>query len=104
MRIVQSWKEYVESRDRHPYQLSVMLRIHCVQLSYNLSDPATEDMLYEIDSVRRFVGLKITGPIPDESTILKFRHLLESHGLGTKLFEVINQHLADQGLKHQRCD
>jgi transposase, IS5 family len=44
------------------------------------------------------VGLKITGPIPDESTILKFRHLLESHGLGTKLFEVINQHLADQGL------
>ena len=85
-------------RGRHPYPLSVMLRIHCVQLFYNLSDPAMEDMLYEIDSVRRFVGLKITGPIPDESTILKFRHLLESHGLGTKLFEVINQHLADQGL------
>jgi transposase, IS5 family len=85
-------------RGRHPYPLSVMLRIHCVQLFYNLSDPAMEDMLYEIDSVRRFVGLKITGPIPDESTILKFRHLLESHALGTKLFEVINQHLADQGL------
>lgn len=85
-------------RGRHPYPLSVMLRIHCVQLFYNVSDPAMEDMLYEIDSVRRFVGLKITGPIPDESTILKFRHLLESHGLGTKLFEVINQHLADQGL------
>jgi len=85
-------------RGRHPYPLSVMLRIHCVQLFYNLSDPAMEDMLYEIDSVRRFVGLKITGPIPDESTILKFRHLLESHDLGTKLFEVINQHLAAQGL------
>jgi len=85
-------------RGRHPYPLSVMLRIHCVQLFYNVSDPAMEDMLYEIDSVRRFVGLKITGPIPDESTILKFRHLLESHDLGTKLFEVINQHLADQGL------
>ena len=85
-------------RGRHPYPLSVMLRIHCVQLFYNLSDPAMEDMLYEIDSVRRFVGLKITGPIPDESTILKFRHLLESHDLGAKLFEVINQHLADQGL------
>jgi transposase, IS5 family len=85
-------------RGRHPYPLTVMLRIHCVQLFYNVSDPAMEDMLYEIDSVRRFVGLKITGPIPDESTILRFRHLLESHDLGTKLFEVINQHLADQGL------
>ena len=83
---------------RHPYPLSIMLRIHCVQLFYNLSDPAMEDMLYEIDSVRRFVGLKITGPIPDESTILKFRHLLEAHNLGRKLFEGINQHLAEQGL------
>jgi IS5 family transposase len=85
-------------RGRQPYPLSVMLRIHCVQLFYNLSDPAMEDMLYEIDSVRRFVGLKITGPIPDESTILKFRHLLETHDLGMKLFEGINQHLAEQGL------
>jgi transposase, IS5 family len=85
-------------RGRHPYPLSVMLRIHCMQLFYNVSDPAMEDLLYEIDSVRRFVGLKITGPIPDESTILKFRHLLESHDLGTKLFEVINQQLAAQGL------
>ncbi|MDA0993352.1 MAG: IS5 family transposase [Proteobacteria bacterium] len=85
-------------RGRHPYPLTVMLRIHCVQLFYNLSDPAMEDMLYEIDSVRRFVGLKITGPIPDESTILKFRHLLETHNLGMKLFAGINQHLAEQGL------
>jgi len=85
-------------RGRHPYPLSVMLRIHCVQLFYNLSDPAMEDMLYEIDSVRRFVGLKITGPIPDESTILKFRHLLESHDLGTKLFEVLQQLFAAQVL------
>jgi IS5 family transposase len=75
-----------------------MLRIHCVQLFYNLSDPAMEDMLYEIDSVRRFVGLKITGPIPDETTILKFRHLLESRDLGVKLFEEINRHLSSQGL------
>lgn len=83
---------------RHPYPLSTMLRIHCVQLFYNLSDPAMEDMLYEIDSVRRFARLKITGPIPDESTILKFRHLLEKHSLGTKLFEEINRHLGEQGL------
>jgi IS5 family transposase len=85
-------------KGRHPYPLSTMLRIHCVQLFYNLSDPAMEDMLYEIDSVRRFARLKITGPIPDESTILKFRHLLEKHSLGTKLFEEINRHLAAQGL------
>ena len=85
-------------RGRHPYPLSVMLRIHCVRLFYDLSDPAMDDMLYEIDSVRRFVGLKLAGPIPDESTILKFRHLLESHNLGMKLFEGINQHLAEKGL------
>jgi IS5 family transposase len=85
-------------RGRHPYPLRVMLRIHCVQLFYNMSDPAMEDMLYEIDSVRRFVGLKITGPIPDETTILKFRHLLETHDLGAKLFAEINGHLESQGL------
>jgi IS5 family transposase len=85
-------------RGRPPYPLSVMLRVHCVQLFYNLSDPAMEDMLYEIESVRRFVGLKLSGPLPDESTILKFRHLLEKHNLGTKLFATINQHLADNDL------
>ena len=85
-------------RGRRPYPLSVMLRIHCVQLFYNLSDPAMEDMLYEIESVRRFVGLKLSGPIPDETTILNFRHLLEKYNLGAKLFEAINQHLADHEL------
>ncbi len=85
-------------RGRPPYPLSVMLRVHCVQLFYNLSDPAMEDMLYEIESVRRFVGLKLSGPLPDETTILKFRHLLEKHHLGTKLFRTINQHLADNDL------
>lgn len=85
-------------RGRQPYPLSVMLRIHCVQLFYNVSDPAMEDMLYEIDSVRRFVGLKLSGPIPDETTILNFRHLLERHKLGTKLLKTINKHLADHNL------
>ena len=85
-------------RGRPPYPLSVMLRVHCVQLFYDLSDPAMEDMLYEVDSVRRFTGLTITGAIPDESTILKFRHLLEKHDLGAAMFNEINKHLADQGL------
>ena len=83
-------------RGRRPYPLSTMLRIHCVQLFYNLSDPGMEDLLYEVESVRRFVGLKITGPLPDETTILKFRHRLEEHGLGETLFEEIRQHLEQQ--------
>ena len=68
-------------------------RWHCVQLFYNLSDPGMEDLLYEVESVRRFVGLRLTEALPD-ATILNFRHLLEKHGL---LFEEINAHLASRG-------
>ena len=74
-----------------------MLRVHCVQLWYDLSDPGMEDLLYEVESVRRFAGLRLSGPLPDETTILNFRHLLERHGLGAGLFEAINAHLADEG-------
>jgi IS5 family transposase len=83
---------------RRPYPLSVMLRVHCLQLFYNLSDPAMEDELYEIESMRRFAQLRLTGAIPDETTILNFRHLLEEHNLGDKLLEVINGHLRTKGL------
>ena len=84
---------------RRPYALSVMLRVHLVQLCYNLSDPGMEDLLYEAESVRRFVGLRLSEALPDESTILHFRHLLERHQLGQALFAEINGHLAAQGLK-----
>ena len=86
-------------RGRRPYDLAVMLRIHCVQLFYNLSDPAMEDMLYEIESVRRFVGVRLSGPLPDETTILNFRHPLDRHDLGEGLFKEINGHLASRGLR-----
>ena len=86
-------------RGRRPYELSVMLRIHCVQLFYNLSDPGMEDLLYEVESVRRFVGLRLSEALPDETTILHVRHLLERHALGMELFEEINAHLAAQGLQ-----
>ena len=86
-------------RGRHPYPLPVMLRVHCVQLCYNLSDPGMEDLLYEAESVRRFTGLKLSGPLPDETTILNFRHLLERHRLGQGLLEEINAHLESQGLR-----
>ena len=86
-------------RGRRPYELSAMLRIHCVQLFYNLSDPGMEDLLYEAESVRRFVGLRLSGPLPDETTILNFRHLLEEGHLGEGLMKEINRHLASQGLR-----
>ena len=86
-------------RGRRPYPLSVMLRIHIVQLCYNLSDPGTEDLLHEAESVRAFCHLTLRGPIPDETTILTFRHLLERHSLGSRIFELINEHLASEGLK-----
>ena len=84
-------------RGRRPYALSAMLRVHCVQLFYNQSDPGMEDMLYEVEPVRRFAGLKLEA-LPDETTILKFRHLLERHGLGEKLLETINGCLSARGL------
>ena len=69
-------------RGRRPYPLAAMLRVYCVHLCYNLSDPGMEDLLYEAKSVRRFVGLSLSGSMPDEITILNFRHLLGRHGLG----------------------
>ena len=86
-------------RGRRPYDMSVMLRVHVVQLCYNLSDPAMEDLLYEAESVRRFVGLTLRDPMPDETTILNFRHLLEEHQLGRGLFAEINADLEYRGLR-----
>ena len=90
-------------KGRRPYPLTVMLRVHCVQLFYNLSDPGMEDLLYEAESVRRFVGLSLAEALPDETTILNFRHLLERHELGKGLLEEINAHLESQGLRFRDC-
>lgn len=86
------------TRGRPPFPLETMLRIHCMQLFYNLSDPAMEDALYEIESMRRFAGLKLSDALPDETTILKFRHFLERNKLGDKIFQEVNRHLQKQGL------
>ena len=84
---------------RRPYPLSVMLRVHCVQLFYNLSDPGMEDLLCKAESVRRFAGLSLSEALPDETTILNFRHLLERHGLGKGLLDEISAQLESQGLR-----
>ncbi len=88
-------------RGRRPYPLAVMLRVHVVQVCYNLSDPGMEDLLYEAESARRFCGLSLAGAIPDESTILHFRHLLERRQLGDTLLAAINEQLEAQGLRLQ---
>ncbi len=86
-------------RGRPPMPASTMLRIHFMQQWYALSDPAMEDALYEIESMRRFAGLELNeDAIPDETTILKFRRFLEQHGLSAKILEAVNAHLSDQGL------
>ncbi|WP_428240804.1 transposase [Gynuella sp.] len=88
-------------RGRKPYPLSTMLRIHCMQLFYNLSDPGMEDSLYEIASMRQFAGITID-TVPDETTILNLRHLLEEHQLGQKIFDRMNTTLTKTRTDLQR--
>ena len=77
-----------------------MLRIYFLQQWFNLSDPGAEEALYESVSMCRFVGIDLDRePVPDETTILKFRHLLEKHHLGKKLFQKVRRHLESQGVK-----
>ena len=84
---------------RRPYPLATMLRIHCLQQWYGLSDPAMEEELYEIASMRQFAGLSLArGTVPDETTILNFRHLLEQHGLAREIFDTVKAHLQTAGL------
>ena len=85
-------------RGRHPYAMETMLRIHLLQQWYALSDPAMEEALYEIASLRQFARLSLLDAIPDETTILNFRHLLEQHHLATRMLEAINGHLVGKGL------
>ena len=85
---------------RPPVGLERMLRLHFLQHWFNLSDPAAEEALYESASMRQFVGIDLgCEPVPDETTILNFRHLLERHDLGAALFTRVNQHLAARGLQ-----
>ena len=89
-----------EGKGRPPIGLERMLRIHFLQNWFNLSDPGVEEALYDVESMRRFARIDLGNePVPDETTICKFRHLLETHKLAEKLFEAVNLHLASRGLK-----
>jgi transposase, IS5 family len=77
-----------------------MLRIYFLQNWFNLSDPAVAEALYDSLSMREFVGIDLGREgAPDETTVCKFRHLLEAHDLGKRLFEEVGRHLQTQGLK-----
>jgi transposase, IS5 family len=108
MNQVVPWRELVKVIQPHypertVFKLESLLRIHCLQQWYNLSDPAMEEALYDRLSFQRFVGLDgFTDEVPDESTILRFRHLLENQGLSQSLFNTVNAYLVKAGLVVKR--
>ena len=109
MDLVVPWAELVAlikphypdtGKGRPPVGIERMLRIYFLQQWFNLSDPAVEDTLYESPSMRGFAGIDLgREPAPDETTVCKFRHLLERHELGSRLFAEVNGHLERHGLK-----
>ena len=85
---------------RPPIGVERMLRIYFLQQWFNLSDPAVEEALYDSAAMRGFVGIDLgREPVPDETTVCRFRHLLEAHDLGRRLFDEVQRHLAEKGLK-----
>ena len=86
-------------KGRPPHELERMLRIYFLQQWFNLSDPQAEDAIYDSESMRRFARVELgDDKIPDESTILRFRHLLEQHRLTEAIFEAVKDLLAEQRL------
>ena len=86
-------------RGRQPLGLEKMLRIYFLQQWFNLSDPQAEDAIYDSESMRRFARIELGDDvIPDETTILRFRHLLEQHQLTATMFEAINGLLTERRL------
>src|SRR3990167_1374311 len=110
MNLVVPWAELVSLIEPHapapgakggrpPFAVETMLRIHFIQQWFNLSDPAMEEALYDMALFREFVGLDAgEDNLPDESTILRFRHLLETHNLSLQILATVNATLAAKGL------
>jgi IS5 family transposase len=94
-------RHYPKAGDgRPPKDLELMLRIYFLQQWFNLSDPGVEEALYDSRCMQAFAGIDLgEAPVPDESTVLRFRHLLERHDLGRKLFEEVHRHLERRGIK-----
>jgi len=85
---------------RQPVGLAIMLRTYFLQHWFNLSDPGAEDALNESAVLRRFCGIDLgRAPVPDETTILNFRHLLERHELCGKMLDAVNLYLDSKGIR-----
>jgi len=88
-----------EGAGRKPKGIERMLRIYFMQHWFSLSDPGAEEALYDSRVMREFAQIDLgEEPVPDESTILHFRHLMEKHDLGGKLFDAVNHYLAENGM------
>lgn len=108
MERVVPWKRLVKAVESHSpahdlgrkrKELKMMLKILCLQQWYNLSDPAAEDAIYDRCSFQKFLGVDLlSDAVPDETTICKFRHLLEEHGLQELFFAVVRDVLLQNGL------
>ena len=107
------WEELVEviepyypqpqGAGRRPIGVDRMLRIYFLQHWYNLSDPGAEEALYDTPILRQFAGIDLGRErVPDETTICKFRHLMEKHNLGEQIFELVNSYLQQNGMKLNR--
>ena len=113
MNVVIPWKELCEAIEpyypkpegagRRPVGIERMLRIHFLQHWFSLSDPGAEEALYDSCALRKFVGIDLgREPVPDETTICKFRHLMERHNLGDQLFHLVNDYLKENGMTLSR--
>ena len=101
------WDEWVgaiepyypkRKRGRPPMGIEKMLRMYLLQIWFNLSDPATEDAIYDSYAMRKFAGIDfMTEAVPDETTLCKFRHLLERNGLNKLFFNAINRVMVQTG-------
>ena len=101
------WEEWVSiiapyypsgKRGRPPIGIEIMLRMYLLQVWFNLSDEGTEDAIYDSYAMRKFVGINfLEEDVPDATTLLKFRRLLEKHGLNKLFFDAINRVLVETG-------
>lgn len=109
MKAVVPWEQltaiicpYYKEQDtgRKKKELIIMLKIYFLQQWYGLSDPAVEEAIYDRNSFQKFLEIDLLSyAVPDETTILNFRHLLEGHGLQKELFKAVNSHLEDRNMK-----
>ena len=98
--VIEPFYPKADGAGRPPIGIERMLRIHFLQHWFNLSDPAVEEALYDSRAMRNFVGIDLgREAAPDETTVCKFRHLLEAHNLGKQLFALIAEYLDENGMK-----